>query len=157
MSMGTNDARLKLTPEEEAKLVTMDHNEMISYLHELEVAKGLTVPDALNGSVFHELTPVETQQAAPRFKIKIAGVEYTSDSLEGLEAQYAPALQAAHVAHDAAQDSVARNANGRFAKQPSVTDGVDKISNSLVAKMLKEELGIEPQELQASVASIRQD
>src|SRR5271156_4141205 len=131
MSMGTNDARLKLTPEEEAKLVTMDHNEMISYLHSLEVAKGLTVPDVLNGSVFHELTPVETQ-ATPKFSIKIGNEVFTANTLEELNAKYEPALKAAVAAHDAAaQDSVARNANGRFAKQPSVTDGVDAITNGL--------------------------
>jgi hypothetical protein len=45
---------------------------------------------------------------------------------------------------------------GTFANTPSVTDAADRITNSLVTKALQEELGISAEELQASVAQIRE-
>ena len=117
MSMGTNEARLKLTADEEAKLVTMDHNEMISYLHSLEVAKGLTVPDVLNGSVFHEITPVETAPASQDLKtVTIDGKVVT-----GTQTEIDAAMRAAFTAHQQDDSSPARGSDGRFKKdtQPS--------------------------------------
>ena len=155
MGMGPQDSRLKLTEAEEQHLLTLSHYEIAPYLHELEVAKGLRVPDAANPSVLHEITPLA--EAAPKFRIKVAGQEFTADTLEELNAKYEPVLKAALAANQAAQhqDEPTRGSDGRFTKQPSITADADRIANSLVAKALKEELGIEPEELQASVASIR--
>jgi|SRR5271156_329575 hypothetical protein len=113
MAQGTQDARLKLSAEEEAHLVTLDHNQMIAYLHELEVAKGLTVPDVLNGSVFHEITPVETPPAASDVKT----VTINGTVVSGTQAQIDEAMRAAFTKSQSQDDQPARDSNGRFKKE----------------------------------------
>jgi hypothetical protein len=112
MSHSPSDARLKLTPEEEAKLITMDHNEMIGYLHQLELDKGLVVPDILNESVRHEITPVETKQADEIKQMTIDGVV-----VRGTQAELDGFMRAAFVkAQQQQDDAPARDTNGRFVK-----------------------------------------
>lgn len=116
MPMGTNDARLKLTSEEEAKLITMDHNQMIAYMHELEVAKGLTVPDSLNGSVFHEITPVETAPASQDVHTVTINGKTITGSQEVIDA-----AMRAHFTEQRQDDQPARGADGRFKKETQRT------------------------------------
>jgi hypothetical protein len=162
MSYSTSDANKawKLTPEQEQKILTLTSvDEISSYVRQCGLDNG--VVQQLDGAAPGTLVdvPAEFQRSAevaPKFKIKVAGQEFTANSLEELERQYTPALQAAMAANAAArQDEQTRGSDGRFTKQPSISDGADRITNSLVAKALKEDLGVEPEDLQAAVQEIR--
>lgn len=112
MSFGTNDARLKLTEAEEAHLVTLDHNQMLDYLHELELQKGLVVPDILNTSVRHEITPVETAPAAQ----DVHSVTINGKTITGSQEVIDAAMR---------EHFTARDENGRFKKDTPRTPEQD--------------------------------
>lgn len=140
----------KMTQEQIDTYMKLDYHEGQAYLHELELGAGLRVRDELNPERLHEVAqPVAA--AEPKFKIKVAGVEYTADTLEELNAQYEPALKAILAANQAKANDVPRNSNGTFAKQPSVTDGADQVTNDLVLKTLRDQ-GIDPDALRDATA-----
>jgi hypothetical protein len=153
------DSRLKLSAEEEAHLITLDHYGMASYLHELEVSRGYRVADELNPSVLHEITPVEAEPVK-QISMTIDGVAVVGTQAEIDIAMKAAFLKNAQHTPQATDDAPLRDAaTGRFARQdaqPSTTNAADKITNSLVTRALQEELGISAEELQASVAQIRE-
>lgn len=134
------------------------------FMHEWEVTHGYAQRDSMNPSIIREVirvVPVAAAAAAavaaPKVSVTLAGVTYEADTLEELQAKYQPALTAIMQANAAKNnDAPARTNDGRFAKQPSVTNAADQITNGLVTKALQEELGISPEELQAAVAGIRE-
>jgi hypothetical protein len=115
MAFGTADSRLKLTAEEEAKVLTMDHNEIISYMHALAKdstrAQGaLVVEDSLNHAVEHELTPAETVDD------DLKQVTINGTVVRGTQAQIDEAMRAAFTKTSQQDDQPARASNGRFSK-----------------------------------------
>ena len=129
------------------------------FLHNWEAEHGYIAkrdPGDLN---YHEV--VQTPAPTPKFSIKIGNETFYGNSPEELSANSQDAIvkqiEAGNAARAAAGDVVARNPNGTFAKQPSATDGLDRITNGLVTNALQEELGISPEELQESVMYTRQD
>ena len=141
----------KMTQEQIDTYMKLDYHEGQAYLHELELGAGLRVRDELNSERLHEVAqPVAA--AEPKFKIKVAGVEYTADTLEELNAQYEPALKAILAANQAKANDVPRNSNGTFAeKQPGLLDGADQVTSDLVMKSLLAQ-GIDPDALRDATA-----
>jgi hypothetical protein len=126
--------------------------EMSAFRERWLLDHGYVQRDEYRPDVLHKVQKVA--EAAPKFKIKVAGQEFTANTLAELEAQYTPVLQAAMAANAAARvqtDDAPRNANGTFAKQPTVTDDADRITNDLVLKTLLKE-GIDPDALRDATA-----
>jgi hypothetical protein len=123
------------------------------FIHEWELSHGYRVRDSMNPERLHEVVQ-PTVEAPKTMSVKVGDQVFTANTTEELAAISERAIQAAIAARTG---DVARNANGTFAKQPSVTDGADKITNGLVTRALQEELGIKPEELQAAVAGIREN
>jgi hypothetical protein len=137
----------KMTQEQIDTLMKMETpTEMSAYMHELELSSGLRVRDELNASRLHEV--VQEEQAAPKYSIKIGDETFTADTTEELAAKSEAALVARvqKTQADAAAADSARTKDGRFAKQPSVTDGADQIASDVVIRALEAQ-GIDPDAL----------
>src|SRR5271156_5434238 len=85
---------------------------------------------------------VQTPPPTPKFSIKIGPDTFYGNTPDELSANSQAAIvkqiEAGNAARAAAGDVVARSANGRFAKQPSATDGLDQITNNLVTQALED-------------------
>src|ERR1700733_5556154 len=114
-----------MSQEELNQLVTMQTGAEISaYMHELELTHGLRRRDELNPERLHEV-----EQVAPKYSIKIGDETLTADTTEELSAKSEAAIVAqVQRTQAAAATDQARNKNGTFAKQPSVTDDADRIA-----------------------------
>ncbi|MGA7221597.1 MAG: hypothetical protein WBX16_01965 [Candidatus Acidiferrales bacterium] len=120
MGYGAQDSRLQMTKAEEDQYLALPWDAGIAYLHELEVAKGLRVPDPMNPSVLHEVEP-GTQ---PRRFAKVLTVNGQKKTFEGeseLEVERQANQYLSQVFTEANQptDEPGRDANGRFAKTAS--------------------------------------
>ncbi|MGB9010628.1 MAG: hypothetical protein WCC18_18600 [Candidatus Acidiferrales bacterium] len=123
MSYGPQDSRLKMTRDEEEHFNSLSFNEGIAYLHELELAQGLRVPDPMNASVLHEVEPANTPQ--PK-KFALAITDPTTGQKDFLEADSQEKLNALqiqwyreHQSTTAQQNDLPRNSRGQFTKDPS--------------------------------------
>jgi hypothetical protein len=137
----------KLSQEQIDYVMTHSGAEVSAAMHEWELEAGLRVRDELNSSLLHEV--VQEEQAAPKYSIKIGDETFTADTTEELSAKSEAAIvarvQKTQADAAAAADS-ARTKDGRFAKQPSVTDGADQIASDVVMKALQAQ-GIDPDAL----------
>ena len=143
MAHSPADSRLKLTAEEEQKVLSMDHYEISAYMHELYKQRGYTVQDSLNASVEHELTPAETVDE------DLKQVTINGTVVRGTQAQIDDAMRQAFMKNSQQQDDQpARASNGRFAKTQtaSVTDDADLIASDVVMRALAAQ-GIDPDAL----------
>jgi hypothetical protein len=165
MSFSPKDyAGTPLSPEEESYLMTLESPELIShFLHQREIRDGYRVADPMNSDVLHEVDRSQMAQVSASIKVNGKQYDFVGNSQADIDAQQAAILRNVFQSSEPARltttnDSVARTADGRFARQeqePSRTQGLDDITNNLVLKSLQDSLGISPDELQASVAQIQ--
>lgn len=129
MSAGPEQYKGKLTPEEEAHIMTLQRPEDITaYMHELEVQAGLRIADPFNKTVLHEVEqPAPASQLTASFTVNGKEYTFTGNSQADIDAQQVVlfrSLSAAQSQLQTTNDTVARTADGRFAKteQPAVED-----------------------------------
>jgi hypothetical protein len=140
----------KLTQEQQDHIMTLSPDGIAAYLHELEVAAGLRVHDAMNPSVLHEVEqPVAQSQTA---SVTVAGKTFS-----GTQAEIDQQLLAYFRSQQAqpAGDGSPRDSNGRFTREPSMTDSADQVAGDLVTKGIKgylAEQGIDPDALREASA-----
>jgi hypothetical protein len=121
MSAGPEQYPLKLTPEQEEAISTMPPMEIPQYLHEIEVAAGLRNRDPWNSEVMRIVEPAEkaapVAAAAGTSSITVNGITM-SGTPDEVSAQLLAYYRAANARGEltTTNDTVARNANGTFAK-----------------------------------------
>jgi hypothetical protein len=161
MAQGPENYAGKLTAEEEAHILTLKRpDEIAEYLHQLELEAGLRAEDPMNNQILHELE----RPAAPQITsaITIDGKVYNfSGTQSEIDAQQAAVLRASFQSSEPTKltttnQTVARTADGRFAREeqrpnPSLTQGLDNVTNNLVTKALAE-VGIDIDALKEAVA-----
>jgi len=148
---------LKNDPEAAKAYDALSVEEQKTFWHSQEQAAGYLVPDKYRPDILHEVPRIVT---TAKFSIKIGNETFYGNSPEELSANSQDAIvkqiEAGNAARAAAGDVVARSANGRFAKQPSATDGLDQITNNLVTQAL-EDAGLSVDELKDVAQHTRQD
>jgi hypothetical protein len=161
--MSPKDYPIKLTREQEEHINTLSPDAISAYLHEIEVSAGLRTRDPWNPDSIHIVEPAQQpadqpQQLSESFTVNGKSYEFngTRQEIDQQQVQLFRSLsESARI--ETTNATVARDAQGRFAReeQPPKNNVVDPIVNGLVAKALKDELGISPEELQAVVEEKR--
>lgn len=134
MSFSPEDSRLKLTPAEEAHAKTLFHDELISYLHELELSKGLITLD--NDPTYRIAVEQSISQAQPTRLSKtfvIDGQSYTVEGNSEAELQAGELIVMRGLQSNSAQgtpaDQPARDSQGRFTARADNEDAALRAAN----------------------------